>query len=136
MLFPHRFHHRHRAPGGIFTKVHLILIAFSVLIFGMRGFAQNVNPIRIDASAPFSEPTPASYNLGSAKSPTGSLIGLNSRYLTLNGTPWTAQNGNPLSLGWPAIWPERGQIYPQARKEQWTVQARPNPRSTEPTRDS
>src|SRR5271166_1980337 len=54
---------------------------------GMPGLAQQVNPIRIDSSEPFREPEAAPYEVGAAKSPTGSLIGLNSRYLTLNGTP-------------------------------------------------
>jgi hypothetical protein len=88
MQFLHPSHKRRSSFLCILPKINLILIPFSFLILGMRGFAQDVSTIRIDASAPFSEPTPASYNPGSAKSPSGSVIGLNSRYLTLNGTPW------------------------------------------------
>jgi hypothetical protein len=54
----------------------------------MRAISQVVAPIRIDASAPFTDPAPAAYDLGSAKSSAGSVIRLNSRYLTLNGSPW------------------------------------------------
>lgn len=45
-------------------------------------------PIRIDASQPWREPGPALYDAGSAISPSGVTLGLNSRYLTLNGKPW------------------------------------------------
>jgi hypothetical protein len=50
--------------------------------------AQVSLPIRIDASQPFTEPGPALYDGGSAKSPSGSVLGLNSRYLTRDGKPW------------------------------------------------
>jgi beta-galactosidase len=50
--------------------------------------AQTRGPIRIDASAPYTEPAPASYDEGAAKSPSGDVIGVNSRYLTLDGKPW------------------------------------------------
>ena len=45
-------------------------------------------PIRIDASAPFSEPGPADFQEGTGTSPTGGTLGLNSRYLTRDGKPW------------------------------------------------
>lgn len=44
--------------------------------------------IRIDASQPYSPPAPASYDEGSATSPSGQVLGVNSRYLTLDGKPW------------------------------------------------
>ena len=50
--------------------------------------AENATPIRIDASQPYSEPVPALYDGGSATSPSGSTIGLNSRYMTRDGKPW------------------------------------------------
>ena len=50
--------------------------------------AQNATRIRIDASQPFSEPAPALFNGGSAKSPSGGILGVNSRFLTLDGKPW------------------------------------------------
>jgi hypothetical protein len=46
------------------------------------------SPIQIDASKPFREPGPARYDLDYARSPSGAEIGLNSRYLTLDGKPW------------------------------------------------
>jgi beta-galactosidase len=88
MLFLLPSSNRHSACHGIFQKIGPLLIALSFLVLGMQGIAQDVNSVRIDASAPFSEPAPASYEPGSAKSPSGSVIGLNSRYLTLNGAPW------------------------------------------------
>jgi beta-galactosidase len=50
--------------------------------------AQSGTPIHIDASAPFTEPGPALYMEGTATSPTGGTLGVNSRYLTRNGEPW------------------------------------------------
>jgi len=45
-------------------------------------------PIRIDASQPWREPGPARYDEGSATTPSGLTLGLNNRYLTLDGKPW------------------------------------------------
>ena len=50
--------------------------------------AQSGTPIRIDASRPYSEPSPALYDEAFAKSTSGGVIGLNSRYLTRDGKPW------------------------------------------------
>jgi beta-galactosidase len=50
--------------------------------------AQARTPILIDASQAYSEPGAGSYDPGSAKSPAGSVLGVNSRYLTLDGKPW------------------------------------------------
>ncbi|MGO8759172.1 MAG: beta-galactosidase [Terracidiphilus sp.] len=47
-----------------------------------------VTAIRIDASQPAPEPGPANYDEGSATAPTGTTLGLNSRYLTRDGKPW------------------------------------------------
>jgi hypothetical protein len=66
----------------------MVCAFFVACVFGPQCFAQNSTAIRIDASAPFREPGPAPYDLGPNKSPTGAVIGLNSRYLTLNGKPW------------------------------------------------
>ncbi len=49
---------------------------------------KDTTPIRIDASQSYSEPGPALYDGGSSTSPSGSKIGLNSRYLTRDGKPW------------------------------------------------
>jgi hypothetical protein len=45
-------------------------------------------PIRIDASQPWREPGPARYDEGSAVTPSGVTLGLNNRFLTLDGKPW------------------------------------------------
>ncbi|MGH9606808.1 MAG: beta-galactosidase [Terracidiphilus sp.] len=50
--------------------------------------AQPRTIVRIDASQPFTEPGPALYDEGSATSPSGAVLGVNSRYLTLDGKPW------------------------------------------------
>jgi beta-galactosidase len=50
-------------------------------------------PIPIDASQPWHEPDPAPYDGGSATSPSGVTLGLNNRYLTLDGKPWLPVSG-------------------------------------------
>ena len=45
-------------------------------------------PIRIDASQPWREPGQARYDEGSAVNPSGRALGLNNRFLTLDGKPW------------------------------------------------
>ena len=50
--------------------------------------AQVSHPIRIDASQPYSEPGPARFDGGTAKSPGGSTITVNSRYLVRDRKPW------------------------------------------------
>jgi hypothetical protein len=52
------------------------------------GQIEKARVIRIDASHAAAEPTTAHYNLGSAVSPDGHTLGLNSRYLTRDGEPW------------------------------------------------
>jgi hypothetical protein len=64
------------------TAVLLLLCVIPVLR------AETSTPIRIDASQPNSNPQPVLYDAGSSTSPSGSTIGLNSRYLTRDGKPW------------------------------------------------
>ncbi|MGD0479242.1 MAG: beta-galactosidase [Terracidiphilus sp.] len=45
-------------------------------------------PIRIDASQPWREPGPARYAESSATTPSGVNLGVNNRFLTLDGKPW------------------------------------------------
>jgi len=59
-----------------------------ILFAAVCSHAQSVSRIRIDASQPFADPAPASYREGSARSPSGTVLGVNSRYLTLDGRPW------------------------------------------------
>ena len=55
----------------------------------VRANAQSVaTPIRVDASQTWHEPVPARYDEGAAVSPSGRTLGLNNRYLTLDGKPW------------------------------------------------
>ncbi len=70
---------------ALLTGIALFLVSLPVL----PSRAQSpTTPIRIDASEPFHEPGPAFYDEGSATTPTGLRLGVNSRYLTLNGKPW------------------------------------------------
>lgn len=55
--------------------------------------AQIVEKIEIDASGADTEPAPARYTGGAARSPQGDVIGVNSRYLTMNGKPWLPAMG-------------------------------------------
>ena len=50
--------------------------------------AERSTPIRIDASQTYRDPGPARYDEGAASSPSGSTLGINSRYLTRNLKPW------------------------------------------------
>jgi beta-galactosidase len=61
----------------------VLLVCAATLLQGQSG-----TPIRIDASAPFTEPGAAAYQEGSSTSPTGATLGINSRYLTRDGKPW------------------------------------------------
>jgi hypothetical protein len=59
-----------------------------LLTAACAAFSQTQTPIRIDASAPFTEPGSALYDGGTAASPSGHALGLNDRYLTFDGKPW------------------------------------------------
>ena len=65
---------------------------FLIVFFTMPPvFAQSKpvgDRIVIDASAPSSSAEPSSYRGGTATSPSGQTIGVNTTYLTLNGKPW------------------------------------------------
>ncbi len=71
---------RVRAVAGV--------VLFFALFASLQSHGQSTTPIRIDASQPYADPAPARYDGGSAKSPTGIVLGVNSRYLTLDGKPW------------------------------------------------
>jgi beta-galactosidase len=63
--------------------------ALCLLLFQLLpSHAQSLTPIRIDASQPYREPEPAHYDGGSAKSPSGGTLAVNSRYLLRDGRPW------------------------------------------------
>ena len=75
---------------GLRSGVRVLVSATVFLIYGIATFvhAQDGTLIRIDASGQYTEPAAAEYDLGSATSPLGSTLGINSRHLTLNGRPW------------------------------------------------
>ena len=68
------------------TLVCAVLFTWAITLLPAQNEART--PIRIDASQPFLEPGPAQYDESFGKSPSGSLIGINDRYLTLDGKPW------------------------------------------------
>ena len=80
-----------RGPRSFVTKV-LFFTCFvlpGALLVAPCSHAQSGGtPIRIDASRSGSAPAPAQYDEGSATTPGGVTLGLNSRYLTRNGEPW------------------------------------------------
>jgi len=80
-----RTHHRSQPAFPLLILPLALLIA---ILAGRQAFAQATTVIRIDAGAPFSEPGPAPFDGGTAISPSGRLLGLNDRYLTLDGKPW------------------------------------------------
>jgi hypothetical protein len=67
--------------------LEMVAIAVS-LTFPVISVGQMATTIRIDARQPFVEPGPADFSTGTARSPSGQSLGLNSRFLTLNGKPW------------------------------------------------
>jgi hypothetical protein len=80
---------RHIGPENVLPKIAASIAA--LLAFGGAAVAsssENGTPIRIDASHAYVEPGPAAYEEGSARTPAGETLGLNSRYLTRDGKPW------------------------------------------------
>src|SRR5437868_3858284 len=49
---------------------------------------QRPQPIDVDASAPLTPPPPADFHGGTSMNPAGHILGVNSRYLLLDGKPW------------------------------------------------
>ncbi len=76
-----------RLSRGWARKVGQAVLPLALFV-GIHSHAQSTTRIRIDASHPFADPAPARYDGGTATSPSGSVIGVNSRYLTLDGKPW------------------------------------------------
>ena len=80
------------SPGSFISRAYSILAFCCLFVLPMFWSAQatptSQNFMTIDASEPFAEPPTADFHGGAATSPTGDTIGLNARYLTLNGKPW------------------------------------------------
>jgi hypothetical protein len=81
------------SKGFRFFASKELLIACAILLAATSAAAPSRaqtsgTQIRIDASQPDREPGPARYDEGSATTPSGVTLGVNSRYLTRNGKPW------------------------------------------------
>lgn len=50
--------------------------------------SQVISNVFVDASQPFEQPVDTPYKTGSSLTPAGHCIGVNSRYLTMDGKPW------------------------------------------------
>jgi beta-galactosidase len=87
MVFSKRFMAR-LAPVHLLPSMTFAAFLWSCLFQTTPSRAQVSTPIRIDASQPYSEPGPARYEGGAAKSPSGSTLAVNSRYLMRDGKPW------------------------------------------------
>lgn len=76
-----------------FRSARIALAVAVCLLIPARAFSQAAGTIRIDASQPFSEPGPARYHGGTAQSPSGTTLTINSRYMLRNGKPWLPVTG-------------------------------------------
>lgn len=84
------------------------LALISLILFTTSSLAQSSNTIRFDASQPDTEPGVAAYDAGTTKSSSGSILGVNSRYLTLDGRPWLPVMGEFHFSRYPAAqWEEQ-----------------------------
>ena len=72
----------------VLTRAFTVAVVLAGLFASSLLRAQNGTSIRIDASQPYVAPESALYDPGSATSPSGSTIGIDSRYLTRDGKPW------------------------------------------------
>ncbi len=82
-----------KKSGSLFTAPLTAAILLAGLFPATALRAEVGTPIRIDASGPVGDPGPAVYDEGSASSPTNGTLGINNRYLTLNGKPWLPTMG-------------------------------------------
>jgi beta-galactosidase len=66
------------------------LFFFAVALVPLTGAqrASDSSIVRIDATGPFNAPGPADFRGGTSHNPDGRTIGMNERYLTLDGRPW------------------------------------------------
>ncbi len=79
----------------MFNARHRVLLCNAVAATALSGVPSFVQPahaqtkvVHIDASAPAPAPQPVAAQLGTARNPSGEVIGVNSQYLTLDGKPW------------------------------------------------
>jgi hypothetical protein len=84
-----------------------LYLAVLLALRGSPSIGAQSSVVPIDASRPFREPTAARYDIEFAQSPSGQLIGVNSRYLTLDGKPWLPVMGEFHFSRYPALrWEE------------------------------
>ena len=89
MSFWNRFISRDTRIFAVTEQVLAGAVFLAVTVAAVASRAQAAGtPIRIDASQQAAEPGPADYDEGSATTPAGITLRLNSRYLTRNGKPW------------------------------------------------
>jgi beta-galactosidase len=79
---------RRMRPGCRSTCAQALAFAALGFISSLTAQTQSATSIRIEASRPYAEPGPARYDGGTATSPSAGVLGVNSRYLTLDGKPW------------------------------------------------
>lgn len=67
-----------------------VAVAVVGALLSRDGWAQQggTNVISIDATAAVAAPQPVEARLGAARNPKGQVLGVNSRYLTMDGRPW------------------------------------------------
>lgn len=87
------FYLRFTSRGSRFLRANRLMLSAAVLLAASAAAVpargqSGATPIRIDASQPFVAPGVALFHEGSATSPSGATLGVNSRYLTLDGKPW------------------------------------------------
>ncbi len=73
-------------PSPIHRTLYFALVgatAFTTLF----SFGQNTSPLQVDATV-LSQAAPTSFRGGTATNPSGHTIGMNARYLTVDGKPW------------------------------------------------
>jgi hypothetical protein len=108
MFSAFRFRTNESQPWNVLAIVLLGSVLIPSLVAAVPAGAQGVTSIRIDASQPYVEPVAAAYDGGSAKSRSGSVLGVNSRYLMLDGKPWLPVMGEFHFSRYPAAqWEEQ-----------------------------
>ena len=74
-----------------FSRLFTASYAFFLMAFPAVGRTQEASssvPLEVRANKPFQMPKPSDFHVQYASNPRGETIGMNSRFLTLNGKPW------------------------------------------------
>lgn len=83
----------------VVTRKHSCAVALSLFLLiadaGLQSqtAVTNSEVLHVDATASGTPPKPTSFHGGTAKNPRGETLGMNARYLTLNGKPWLPMMG-------------------------------------------